>query len=50
MPTGLSPHSRIAAIIAIIFGIIILAVPAALHILVGVFLLVVGILFFVKRK
>ena len=50
MLTKLSPHSRIAAIVAITFGIIILAVPAALHILVGVFLLIVGILFFVKRK
>jgi len=46
----LSPQSRVAAILAIVFGILILAIPAVLHILVGVFLIIVGILFFVRRK
>ena len=50
MLTELSPHSRVAAVLAIVFGILILAIPAVLHILVGVFLIVVGILFFVRRK
>jgi len=47
---SLSPMNRVSAIVAIVFGILILAIPAVLHILVGVFLLVIGILFFVKRK
>ena len=46
----LSPQSRVAAILAIVFGILILDIPAVLHILVGVFLIIVGILFFVRRK
>jgi len=41
--------NRITAILAIVFGILILAIPAVLHILVGVFLIVLGILFFVRR-
>ena len=43
-------QSRVSAILAIVFGILILAIPAVLGILVGVFLIVVGILFFAKRK
>jgi uncharacterized membrane protein len=50
MLTELSPQSRVAAILAIVFGILILAIPAVLHVLIGVFLIVVGILFFVRRK
>jgi uncharacterized membrane protein len=46
----LSPRSRVAAILAIVFGILILAIPAVLHILIGVYLIVVGIIFFVRRK
>ena len=46
----LSLHSRVAAIIAIVFGILILAIPAVLGILVGVFLIIVGILFFARCK
>jgi hypothetical protein len=41
--------NRVLAILAIVFGILILAIPAVLHILVGVFLIVLGVLFFVKR-
>jgi len=41
--------NRVTAILAIVFGILILAIPAILHILVGVFLIVFGILFFVRR-
>jgi uncharacterized membrane protein len=43
------PMTKVTAILAIVFGILILAVPAVLHILVGVFLIIFGILFFVKR-
>jgi uncharacterized membrane protein HdeD (DUF308 family) len=46
--TGLQMN-RVLAILAIVFGILILAIPAVLHILVGVFLIALGILFFVKR-
>ncbi len=41
--------NRWIAILAIVFGILILAIPAVLHILVGVFLIILGILFFVKK-
>jgi len=46
----LFPMNRVIAIIAIVFGILILAIPSVLPILVGVLLLLIGILFFVKRK
>ena len=45
-----SPMGRVAAILAIVFGIIIIAVPAILAILIGVYLIIIGILYFVKRK
>jgi len=41
---------RVAAIIAIVFGIIIIAVPQVLAILIGIYLIVIGIFYFVKRK
>ena len=45
----LSISGRVAAIIAIVFGIIILAVPKILAILIGIYLIIVGILHFVKK-
>jgi uncharacterized membrane protein len=44
------PKTRLMAILAIVFGILILAIPAVLHILVGIFLIVIGILFFARKK
>jgi uncharacterized membrane protein HdeD (DUF308 family) len=41
---------RVAAILAIVFGIIIIAVPQVLAILIGIYLIVIGIFYFVKRK
>jgi hypothetical protein len=46
---AISPMGRVAAILAIVFGIIIIAVPQVLAILIGVYLIVIGILFFVRR-
>jgi uncharacterized membrane protein HdeD (DUF308 family) len=45
----MSISSRIAAILAIIFGIIILIFPQVLAVLIGIWLIVAGILYFVKR-
>jgi uncharacterized membrane protein HdeD (DUF308 family) len=41
---------RVAAILAIVFGIIIIAVPQVLAILIGIYLIIIGIFYFVKRK
>ncbi|MBA7630334.1 hypothetical protein ES703_37855 [subsurface metagenome] len=46
----MSPMGRVAAILAIVFGIIIIAAPQVLAILIGIYLIVIGILYFVKRK
>jgi len=45
----MSISNRVAAILAIVFGIIILIFPEVLSVLVGIWLIVTGILFFVKR-
>lgn len=45
----MSISSRIAAILAVIFGIIILIFPQVLAVLVGIWLIVAGALYFAKR-
>ena len=45
----LSISGRVAAIIAIVFGIIILAVPQIIAYLIGIYLIIIGILHFVKK-
>ena len=45
----MSVSNRIAAILAIIFGIIILIYPEVLAVLVGIWLIVAGVLYFAKR-
>ena len=46
---GLTITDRVAAILAIVFGIIIIAVPAIIAYLIGAYLIVIGILHFVKK-
>ena len=41
---------RIAAITAIAFGIVILIMPEIIAILIGIYLIIVGILYFVKKS
>ena len=50
MLTKISLQNRLPAIIAIVFGILILAIPSVLQILAGVFLILIGVLFFIRRK
>ena len=50
MFVGFTPMGRVAAILAIIFGIIIIAVPQVLSILIGVYLIIVGALYFVRQR
>ena len=45
----LSITGRALAILAIVFGIIVIAAPEVLAILIGVYLIVTGVLFFVKE-
>jgi uncharacterized membrane protein HdeD (DUF308 family) len=45
----MSISSRVAAVLAIVFGIIILVFPQVLAVLVGVWLIIAGVLYFVKR-
>ena len=46
---AISISGRVAAILAIIFGIIILIAPDILAILIGIYLIIIGILHFVKK-
>lgn len=46
---ALTISGRVAAILAIIFGIIILVVPQIIAYLIGIFLIIIGILHFVKK-
>ena len=45
----LSTTGLVAAIIAIVFGIIILVWPRVLAYLIGIYLIIIGVLFFVQR-
>ena len=42
--------NRVTAILAIIFGIVILIVPQILAYMIGIFLIIIGILFFVSKR
>ena len=42
--------NRVTAILAIVFGIVILIVPQILAYMIGIFLIIVGILFFVSKR
>jgi len=46
---GITITDRVAAILAIVFGIIIIAVPAIIAYLIGAYLLIIGVLFFVQK-
>ncbi len=45
----LSITGRVAAILAIVFGILILVTPQILAYLIGIYLIIIGILHFVKK-
>ena len=47
MPFGLSVVSFISAVIAIVFGIIVIAKPEVLAYLIGAYLIFIGIIYFV---
>ena len=50
MPFGSFAISGVvAAIVAIVFGIVILKWPKSINYLVGIYLIVIGVLFFVQR-
>jgi len=48
MPFGLSVTGFISAIIAIVFGIIVIAKPQVLAYLIGAYLIFIGIVYFVS--
>ena len=48
MPFGLSTTGLVGAIIAIVFGIIVIAKPQVLAYLIGAYLIFIGIVYFVS--
>ncbi len=47
MPLGIT--GLVAAIIAIVFGIIVLIKPRVLAYLIGIYLIIIGVIYFIQR-